>query len=67
MQSSGSLARWVGPMMAGLLLSAQLKRGSGAYALWPLLASAACLFAAAWRCPRLPDAAFAPEWPSKPG
>jgi DHA1 family tetracycline resistance protein-like MFS transporter len=46
MQSSGSLARWVGPMMAGLLLSAQLHRGSGVYALWPLLASAACLFAA---------------------
>ena len=47
MQSSGSLARWVGPMMAGLLLSAQLHRGSGVYALWPLLASSACLFAAA--------------------
>jgi DHA1 family tetracycline resistance protein-like MFS transporter len=47
MQSSGSLARWVGPMMAGFLLSAQLHRGSGVYALWPLLASAACLFAAA--------------------
>ncbi len=47
MQSSGSLARWVGPMIAGLLLSAQLHRGSGVYALWPLLASAACLFAAA--------------------
>ena len=47
MQSSGSLARWVGPMMAGLLLSAQLHRGSGVYALWPLLASAAFLFAAA--------------------
>jgi MFS family permease len=46
MQSSGSLARWVGPMTAGLLLSAQLHRGSGVYALWPLLASAACLFAA---------------------
>ncbi|HEY5770202.1 MAG TPA: MFS transporter [Terrimicrobium sp.] len=46
MQSSGSLARWVGPMMAGLLLSAQLKGGSEVYALWPLLASAACLFAA---------------------
>jgi DHA1 family tetracycline resistance protein-like MFS transporter len=46
MQSSGSLARWVGPMMAGLLLSAQLHRDSGVYALWPLLASAACLFAA---------------------
>jgi multidrug resistance protein len=47
MQSSGSLARWVGPMLAGLLLSAQLHRGSGVYALWPLLASSACLFAAA--------------------
>ncbi|MGB8464516.1 MAG: MFS transporter [Terrimicrobiaceae bacterium] len=47
MQSSGSLARWVGPMIAGLLLSAQLHRGSGVYALWPLLASAAFLFAAA--------------------
>jgi multidrug resistance protein len=47
MQSSGSLARWVGPMLAGLLLSAQLHRGSGAYALWPLLVSSACLFAAA--------------------
>lgn len=46
MQSSGSLARWVGPTTAGLLLSAQLDRGSGVYALWPLLASAACLFAA---------------------
>ena len=32
--------------MAGLLLSAQLKGGSEVYALWPLLASAACLFAA---------------------
>jgi MFS transporter, DHA1 family, tetracycline resistance protein len=47
LQSSGSLARWVGPMIAGLLLSAQLHRGSGVYALWPLLASAACLLAAA--------------------
>jgi DHA1 family tetracycline resistance protein-like MFS transporter len=47
MQSSGSLARWVGPMLAGLLLSAQVHRGSGAYALWPLLASSACLFTAA--------------------
>lgn len=46
MQSSGSLARWLGPMIAGLLLSAQLHRGSGVYALWPLLASAVCLFAA---------------------
>ena len=27
MQSGGSLARWVGPMVAGLLLSAQLHRG----------------------------------------
>jgi DHA1 family tetracycline resistance protein-like MFS transporter len=47
MQSSGSLARWVGPMMMGFLLSAQLHRGSGAYGLWPLLASSAFLFAAA--------------------
>jgi MFS transporter, DHA1 family, tetracycline resistance protein len=47
MQSSGSLARWVGPMLSGLLLSAQLHRGSGPYALWPMLASSACLFAAA--------------------
>jgi MFS family permease len=47
MQSSGSLARWLGPIMAGLLLSAQLHRGSGVYALWPLLASASFLFAAA--------------------
>jgi DHA1 family tetracycline resistance protein-like MFS transporter len=47
MQSSGSLARWLGPMLAGILLSAQLHRGSGVYALWPLLASAACLFGAA--------------------
>jgi DHA1 family tetracycline resistance protein-like MFS transporter len=47
MQSSGSLARWLGPIMAGLLLSAQLHRGSGVYALWPLLASSAFLFAAA--------------------
>jgi DHA1 family tetracycline resistance protein-like MFS transporter len=47
MQSSGSLARWLGPMVAGLLLSAQLHRGNGAYALWPLLASSGCLFAAA--------------------
>ncbi|MGA9576989.1 MAG: MFS transporter [Terrimicrobiaceae bacterium] len=47
MQSSGSLARWLGPMMAGLLLSAQLHQESGAYASWPLLASAICLFAAA--------------------
>jgi hypothetical protein len=34
-------------MLAGLLLSAQLHRGSGSYALWPLLAAAACLLAAA--------------------
>jgi len=47
MQSGGSLARWVGPMVAGLLLSAQLHRGSGIYALWPLLASACFLFVAA--------------------
>lgn len=47
MQSSGSLARWVGPMLAGVLLSSQLHRGSGAYALWPLLVSSACLFVAA--------------------
>jgi hypothetical protein len=47
MQSSGSLARWLGPMLAGLLLSAQLHRGGGNYALWPLLAAAACLLAAA--------------------
>jgi len=47
MQSSGSLARWVGPMLAGVLLSAQLHRGSGPYALWPLLVSSACLFFAA--------------------
>ena len=47
MQSSGSLARWVGPMMMGFLLSAQLHLGSGAYGLWPLLASSAFLFAAA--------------------
>jgi hypothetical protein len=33
--------------VAGLLLSAQLHRGNGAYALWPLLASSGCLFAAA--------------------
>ncbi len=47
MQSSGSLARWVGPCLPGLLLSAELRRGGGAYALWPLLASSGCLFAAA--------------------
>ncbi|HEY5740991.1 MAG TPA: MFS transporter [Terrimicrobiaceae bacterium] len=47
LQSSGSLARWMGPMFAGVLLSAQLHRGSGVYALWPLLASSACLLAAA--------------------
>ena len=47
MQSSGSLARWIGPMLAGLLLSAQLHRGGGSYALWPLLVAAACLLAAA--------------------
>ncbi len=47
MQSSGSLARWVGPMLAGSLLSAQLHRGGGSYALWPLLVSSGCLFAAA--------------------
>ena len=47
MQSSGSLARLVGPMLAGLLLSAQLHRGGGSYALWALLVAAACLLAAA--------------------
>ena len=47
MQSSGSLARWVGPMIMGFLLSAQLHRGGGVYGLWPLLASSAFLFAAA--------------------
>lgn len=44
MQSGGSLARWLGPLLAGLLLSWQDTRG--AYALWPLAVSAVVLAAA---------------------
>lgn len=47
MQSCGSLARWVGPMCAGLLLSVQLSRGSGGYAFLPLAVSAGILLLAA--------------------
>lgn len=44
MQSGGSLARWLGPLFAGLLLA--LQQGQGPYALWPLAASAGVLLVA---------------------
>jgi hypothetical protein len=57
MQSSGSLARWVG-RCSGTSLERGARRGGGAYALWALLASSGCLFAAAGgfrsRCPQSP-------------
>lgn len=47
MQSCGSLARWFGPMIAGVLLSVQLAGDGRAYAFLPLLVSAGVLAAAA--------------------
>jgi MFS transporter, DHA1 family, tetracycline resistance protein len=67
MQSSGSLARWVGPMLAGLLLTAQLHRGSGSYALWPLLVSSGCLFAAALSVSALAGRGVRPAVGQQPG
>ena len=46
LQSSGSLARWTGPLCAGVLLGAQISDG-GPYAFWPLIAAAAVLAGAA--------------------
>jgi MFS family permease len=47
MQSCGSLARWVGPLLAGLRLSFQLSLGSGGYAFLPLAVSAVIVLVAA--------------------
>ncbi len=47
MQSSGSLARWVGPMFAGVLLSVQVANGQGGFAFLPLAVSAGILLLAA--------------------
>jgi len=47
LQSSGSLARWLGPLLAGGLLSWQLGADRGSYAFAPLIAAAAVLGLAA--------------------
>jgi len=47
MQSSGSLARWVGPMFAGVLLTVQLSSGWGGYAFLPMGVAAVILLVAA--------------------
>lgn len=47
LQSSGSLARWLGPLLAGGLLGWQVSTGGGDYALVPLIAAAAVLGLAA--------------------
>ncbi len=43
MQSAGSLARWIGPLVAGALLMLDLHSGKAAYAHTPFLAAAAFL------------------------
>ncbi len=47
MQSSGSLARWVGPLTAGILLGFQADPARAGYAFWPLAVSAGFLVVAA--------------------
>ncbi|HEY5792660.1 MAG TPA: MFS transporter [Chthoniobacterales bacterium] len=47
LQSSGSLARWLGPLLAGALLGWPLAGGMGQYAFLPLIGAAAILGAAA--------------------
>lgn len=47
LQSSGSLARWLGPLLAGGLLSWQLSADHGSYAFAPLIAAAGVLGLAA--------------------
>ncbi|HRJ72521.1 MAG TPA: MFS transporter, partial [Terrimicrobiaceae bacterium] len=47
MQSSGSLARWVGPLTAGVLLGLQADSARTDYAFWPLAVSAGFLVIAA--------------------
>lgn len=46
MQSSGSLARWVGPMLAGVLLTSQVARDGVGYGLIPLAVASGLLFVA---------------------
>jgi hypothetical protein len=41
MQSSGSLARFLGPLAAGFLLAAE--KGNASYASWPLLTAGGIL------------------------
>lgn len=48
MQSGGSLARWVGPMLAGILLGVQSHHaGTSLYGFLPIMASASILLLAA--------------------
>lgn len=47
MQSSGSLARWVGPLTAGILLGLQADSARMEYAFWPLAVSSGFLVVAA--------------------
>lgn len=53
MQSSGSLARWVGPMLAGVLLGVPWSGGTSGYAVLPLAVSAGILVLAALAISRL--------------
>lgn len=53
MQSGGSLARWLGPLVAGGLLSLQLATEKGAYAVLPLWIAAGVLVVAALAVSRL--------------
>ncbi len=53
-QSAGSAARWVGPAIAGVLLSLDVGRGKESYAQTPLWVGAALVFAGFLLTLRLP-------------
>ena len=55
MQSLGSLARWIGPVLAGWLLAYDLDKGIDAYARTPFYAAAGFLLLTFILCLRLPE------------
>jgi len=55
MQSMGSLARWIGPVLAGWLLAYDLDKGIAAYARTPFYAAAGFLLLTFILCLRLPS------------
>ena len=54
MQSAGSLARWIGPVLGGWLLHFDLHQGLNAYARTSFLAAGALLFLTLILCLKLP-------------